>query len=129
MTVRQTAPMPPKMLVPPSATPAIASSARFCPRTFEADPWPVVEASIRPASPQAAPVSDEGDDDDAVDLQARQARGVAVPADAVEVPAEDGVGEHELQHDGDDQEDEIRVLDAADRALADEGEDVAPFAE
>ena len=56
-TVRQTEPTPPKMLLPPSATPAIASSASVPPRPLVAlDPDPVVEASIRPARPQAAPV-------------------------------------------------------------------------
>lgn len=57
MTVRHTEPTPPKMLLPPSATPAIASSAREPPRPLMLlDPEPVIDESIMPARPQAAPV-------------------------------------------------------------------------
>jgi hypothetical protein len=57
-TVRQTEPTPPKMLVPPSATPAIASSASPPPRPLVSlVPDPVIEESIRPERPQAAPVT------------------------------------------------------------------------
>ena len=57
----------------------------------------------QPARPARDAGDDERDDDDAVDLEAGQPGRVAVAADAVEVAAEDGVGEHELDHDRDDE--------------------------
>ena len=124
MTVRQTAPTPPKMLVPPSATPAIASSGEVPPRPA----WPIPAGGRgvdQAGEPAGGAGDDEGEDDGPVDLQARQPGGVAVAADAVEVAAEDGVGQHELQDDGDDEEDDHGVLDAADLVLPDEREHAA----
>ena len=52
-TVLQIAPMPPKMLVPPSATAAMLASTRVAPLSLP--PEDTVDASMTPARPAAAP--------------------------------------------------------------------------
>src|ERR1700722_19534266 len=68
---------------------------------------------------------DEGGDHRPVDLQAGQPRRVAVVADAVEVPSEDRIRQHELQDDGEHDEDDGGIPDAAGLVLPDERERAA----
>ena len=123
-TVRHTEPTPPKMLVPPSATPAIAVRAMAWLVGSPGEPCAESRVVEQPREPGREAGDDEGRDHDPVDLEPGQPRGVAVPADPVDVAAEDGSRKDDLEHDRDDDEDDHRVLHAAELVLAEERPDV-----
>ena len=83
-TVRQTAPSPPTMLVPPTTIPASTVKASVV-SSGEACALSTREVSITPASPAAVAADREGEDPDGVDPDPREPRGLRVAAGGVHV--------------------------------------------
>ena len=92
-------PLPPCSAQPPRTAAVIASSSRPCDPEI-GWPEPVRAASRMPATPAADAAHDVDADPVAVDVDAGEARDDRIAAEGVDVAADDGLGEEDLEEDG-----------------------------